>query len=86
MNSKKNRTLVSTICGFLIALVGAFMILFGDKNVVLSSTTLFGSIVACFGLLYVTVHWYMVLLYRLDELEDIVEKLGGNQDERTEDP
>lgn len=62
------------------------MILFGDKNVVLSSTTLFGSIVACFGLLYVTVHWYMVLLYRLDELEDIVEKLGGNQDERTEDP
>lgn len=86
MDSKKRMTLVPTICGFLIALVGAFMILFGDKNVVLSSTTLLGSIVACFGLLYVTVHWFMILLYRLDKLEDIVEELGGKQDERTEDP
>lgn len=86
MNSKKNRTLVSTICGFLIALVGAFVMFFGDKNVVLPSAFLVGGIVACFGLLYVTVHWYMVLFYRLDELEDIVEKLGGNQDERTENP
>lgn len=75
-----------TFSGLLVILVGTYTMFFGDKTVVLSSTTLLGSIVACFGLLYVTVHWGMILLYRLEELEDIVEKLGGNQDERTEDP
>lgn len=79
MNSKKDMTLVPTICGFLIALVGGFMMFFGDKNIVLSSSLLMGGIVSCFGLLYTIANWVMVFFYRLDNLEKTVEKLEDKQ-------
>ena len=86
MNSKKNMTLVPTICGFLISLVGIFIMFFGDKNVVLPSAYLMGSIVACFGMLYAIGQWAMIFFYRLEKLEKTVELWEDTKDERTDDP
>ena len=75
-----------TFCGLLVILVGTYTMFFGDKTVVLPSSFLVGGIVVCIGLFYLIKWSTMVLFDRLEKLEKIVEKLGGNQDERTEDP
>lgn len=83
---KERLSFAPTFCGLLIMLVGTFVMFFGDKTVVLPSSFLVGGIVVCFGLFYLIKCSTMVLFDRLEKLEKIVEKLGGNQDERTEDP
>lgn len=83
---KERLSFAPTFCGLLIILVGAYTMFFGDKTVVLPSSVLIGSVVVCFGGFYLIKWSTMVLFDRLEKLEKIVEKLGGNQDERTEDP
>ena len=86
MKSKGRLGITPTFCGLLMVLVGTYVMFFGDKTVILPSTFLVGGIVICLGMLYLIKVSIMEFSYRLDKLEDIIEKLGGNQDERTEDP
>lgn len=86
MDSKEKTTLVCALCGFFIVLVGVFVMILGDKNVVLPSSIFTGGIVACFGFTFTVGQLVRVLFYRLEKLEKIVEIWEDTKDERTEDP